>query len=73
MKSDQFGIPYFTLNIHSLALYLIFLFNKFILLPVSECNMAEWVANSIDPDQMLHSAVSDLGLHCLLRSVCLNT
>ena len=23
-------------------------------------------ANSIDPDQMSHSAVSDLGLHCLL-------
>ena len=23
-------------------------------------------ANSADPDQMLHSEVSDLGLHCLL-------
>ena len=22
-------------------------------------------ANSVDPDQMLHSSVSDLGLHCL--------
>ena len=21
-------------------------------------------ANSVDPDQMLHSAVSDIGLHC---------
>ena len=25
-------------------------------------------ANSVDPDQMLHSAASDLGLHCLQRS-----
>ena len=24
------------------------------------------MANSIDPDQMPHSAASDLGLHCLL-------
>ena len=29
-------------------------------------------ANSVDPDQMLHSAASDLDLHCLLP-VCLNT
>ena len=27
--------------------------------------MVELFANSGDPDQMLHSAVSDLGLHCL--------
>ena len=27
--------------------------------------MVELLANSGDPDQMLHSAVSDLGLHCL--------
>ena len=27
--------------------------------------MAEVFANSEDPDQMPHSAVSDLGLHCL--------
>ena len=30
------------------------------------------MANSVDPDQMLHSAASDLGLHCLLRYVCPN-
>ena len=24
--------------------------------------------NSVDPDQMLHSVASDLGLHCLLMS-----
>ena len=27
--------------------------------------MVELFANSGDPDEMLHSAVSDLGLHCL--------
>ena len=27
--------------------------------------MVELVANSGDPDQMPHSAASDLGLHCL--------
>ena len=25
---------------------------------------------TVDPDQIRHSAASDLGLHCLLRSVC---
>ena len=29
------------------------------------------VANSVDPDEMLHSAASHLGLHYLLRPVCL--
>ena len=27
--------------------------------------MVELFSNSGDPDQMLHSAASDLGLHCL--------
>ena len=31
------------------------------------------MANSVDPDQMLHSFASDLGLHCLMRPICLNT
>ena len=31
------------------------------------------MANSIDPDQMLHYAASDLGLNCLLRPCSLNT
>ena len=31
------------------------------------------MANSVDPDQMLHSAASDLGLHCLQMSICPNT
>ena len=35
--------------------------------------IAEWVANSVDPDQTPRSAASDLGLHCLLISVCPNT
>ena len=30
------------------------------------------MANSVDPDQMRHSAVSDLGLHCLQRPICPN-
>ena len=31
------------------------------------------MANSGDPDEMPHSAASHLGLHYLLRPVCLNT
>ena len=31
------------------------------------------MANNVDPDQMSHSAVSDLGLHCLQMPVCPNT
>ena len=30
-------------------------------------------ANSVDPDQMPHSATSDLGLHCLQRPICPNS
>ena len=30
-------------------------------------------ANSVDPDETPHSAVSHLGLYCLLRPVCPNT
>ena len=29
--------------------------------------------NSVVPDQMLHSAASDLGLHCFQRPSCPNT
>ena len=28
------------------------------------------MANSVDPDQTLRSAVSDIGLHCLQRPIC---
>ena len=35
-------------------------------------NTAGLVVNSADPDQMPHSVASDLGLHCLLRSVSPN-
>ena len=31
------------------------------------------VANSVDPDQMLHAAASDHGILCLLMLVYLNT
>ena len=34
---------------------------------------AEWVANSVDPDQTPRSAGSDQDLHCLLMPVCPNT
>ena len=34
--------------------------------------IAGWVANSVDPDEMPHFAVSHLGLYCLLRPVCPN-
>ena len=30
------------------------------------------MADSVDPDQMLPSAVSDMGLHCLQRLICPN-
>ena len=35
--------------------------------------IAVWVANIVDPDETPRSAASHLGLHCLLRPVCLNT
>ena len=31
------------------------------------------IANSVDPDQTLRSAASDLSLHCLQRPICPNT
>ena len=33
-------------------------------------NITDGMANSLDPDQMLHSAASDKGLHCLVRHNC---
>ena len=30
------------------------------------------MANSVNPDRMLHSAASDQSLHCLLKPVCPN-
>ena len=35
--------------------------------------IAGWVANSVDPDQMLLFAASDLGIHFLLRSSYMST
>ena len=51
------------------ALFLMLLFNKSILIPMSVCKIALSVANSVDPDQTSRSAASDLGLHYLLRPV----
>ena len=44
-----------------------------ILLSLDECKTAKCVVINFNPDQKLYSAASDLGLHCLLRFVCLNT
>ena len=41
--------------------------------PMLCLKIAGWVANSVDPDEMLRSAGSHLGLNCLLRPVCPNT
>ena len=41
-------------------------------LPADASETAEWGANSIDPDQILYSAASSLGLHCLLRLLSYN-
>ena len=35
--------------------------------------IAVCMANSVDPDQMLHTAASDLGLHYLQKPICPNT
>ena len=40
------------------------------LLPV-HLSKTEWVADSVDPDQMPYSAAFDLGLHCLLKPASL--
>ena len=40
--------------------------------PMLCLKIAGWVANSVDPDKTPRSAVSHLGLYCLLRPVCPN-
>ena len=35
-------------------------------------NIAGWMADSADPDDMIHSAVYDLDQNCLHRPVCPN-
>ena len=44
------------------------LLNKSILLPLMTLKLDEG-QNSVDPDQMPRSAASDLGIHCLHKSV----
>ena len=53
-------LPYIFISI---TLGLILLLNKSIFLPANMCKIAVWEPNSVDPDQMPRSAVSDLGLH----------
>ena len=43
--------------------------HKSILLPVNVSNITGCVMNSVDPDQTPQYVASDLGLHCLRRSV----
>ena len=43
--------------------------NKSILLRLDVSKTAGCISNKVDPDQMLHLATSDVGLHCLLRHV----
>ena len=43
-----------------------------IILPVEAPNISGLVANSLDPNQTPHYVASDLGLLCLLKSVCPN-
>ena len=47
--------------------YLIKKFNKYNLLPNVVSKIAEWVTDSVDPDEMQHFATSHQGLYCLLR------
>ena len=35
------------------------------------CLKTGWVANIVNPDKKPHLVMSDLGLHCFPRSVCL--
>ena len=47
--------------------------DKSIRLPTSMSKTVGCAANSVDPDQTPQNLASDLGLHCLLRLVSLNT
>ena len=71
-KFDKFGISYLPIIFTLRTFYLILLFNKSILLPLNMYKIVGSVANIVDPDQMPQNVASDLGLHCLLRPVCLN-
>ena len=55
----------FWINLGHFSPACICLLNKSILLSAIVCKTAGRVANSVDHDQILHSAASDLGLHCL--------
>ena len=59
-------MPYLPKIFTDLTLYVILLFNKSNLLPVKMCEIVGCLANSVEPNQIPRSAVSDLGLHCLL-------
>ena len=61
-------VTVFTLSIATPHLLTILVLKLGIVRPIAVC-----IANSVDPDQIPHSAVSDLGIHCLQRPICPNT
>ena len=66
----------FTLSIRTLTLYshtCFKIWTSTIYYPMLCLKIARWVANSVDPDEMLQNAPSHLGPHCLIIPVCLNT
>ena len=66
----------FTLSIGTPYRHTMLLLKFEILHSITSCcvlNIAVCMANSVDPDQMPHSAASDQGLHCLQRPICPNT
>ena len=63
-KYSDTSIPYHTCSK---------LWTSTIYYPMLCLNIAGWVPNSVDPDEMPHFVASHLGLQCLLRLVCLNT
>ena len=53
--------------------YLYWNLNKYIYYLKLCLKIVGWVTNSVDTDEMPHSAASHLDIHCLLRPVCPNT
>ena len=61
----------FTLSIGTPYLRTMFILKFEIVHSITSCcvlNIAVCMANSVDPDQMPHSAASDQGLHCFAKA-----
>ena len=63
---------YIQVGLKGVKLYRNVFVMKSILLLVNICEIAGYVANSVDPYQTPRCAASDLGLHSLLRPVLPN-